>query len=78
RNDILPPRHCERSEAIHNLAYINFCNGILKEVHYYRFALKRVKMLRICTPRKFCKFSRNDREAKRNDKVETLFYNQKQ
>ncbi|WP_285817514.1 hypothetical protein [Helicobacter rodentium] len=27
---------------------------------YYRFALKRVKMLRICTPRKFCKFSRND------------------
>ncbi|WP_285817509.1 hypothetical protein [Helicobacter rodentium] len=27
---------------------------------YYRFALKRVKMLRICTPRKFFKFSRND------------------
>ncbi|WP_156938106.1 hypothetical protein [Helicobacter rodentium] len=24
-------------------------------------------MLRICTPRKFYKFSRNDREAKRND-----------
>ncbi|WP_276952532.1 hypothetical protein [Helicobacter rodentium] len=25
-----PPRHCERSEAIHNLAYINLCNGIPK------------------------------------------------
>ncbi|WP_301185606.1 hypothetical protein [Helicobacter rodentium] len=32
----------------------------LKEVQYYRFVLKRVKMLRICTPRKFFKFSRND------------------
>ncbi|WP_290455813.1 hypothetical protein, partial [Helicobacter rodentium] len=44
-----PLCHCERSEAIYNQAYINFCNGILKEVQYYRL------------PRKFFKFSRNDK-----------------
>ncbi|WP_285817484.1 hypothetical protein [Helicobacter rodentium] len=37
RNDIKPPpRHCEQSEAIHNLITINFHNGIFngKILHY--------------------------------------------
>ncbi|WP_034550942.1 hypothetical protein, partial [Helicobacter rodentium] len=56
-----PLRHCERSEAIHNQAYINFCNGIFKEVQYYRFALKRVSCLTQHTPRLPTK-SRNDKK----------------
>ncbi|WP_276951519.1 MULTISPECIES: hypothetical protein [Helicobacter] len=41
---------CEAlAEAIYHLAKRILCNGILKEVHYYRL------------PRKFFKFSRNDK-----------------
>ncbi|WP_156938118.1 hypothetical protein [Helicobacter rodentium] len=33
---VLSPRHCKRSEAIHNLITINFHNGIFKTIQSYR------------------------------------------